>query len=226
MNVVNPLAVDSSMSLLDLTAGLGGPSRHVAKTFDVYVTALDRSIELAERGQAMSVAAGLGKRVPVRSFDVETVEFKPRSFDAAWAQFLTCGVADKERLFREVHRGLRPRGQISIVEFMLRDADPADPRIVALRHPVQGRLQLWRMSQYLDCLGNAGFVCRAMEDHSAVLRGHVMRGWRDVLKAEDWRSRSRRLLVALFEEAEMWFRLLAAIDAGLVGVTRLHAIVK
>jgi cyclopropane fatty-acyl-phospholipid synthase-like methyltransferase len=226
MTLVTPLAVDSSMSLLDLSAGLGGSSRHVAKLFDVYVTALERVHELAERGQLMSHAAGLGKRVPIRRFDPETVELRQRSFDAVFAQFLMATVIGKERLIREVHRSLKARGQFAFVDFVVKDDAVEESKLQGLRHPAEGGLILWRMPQYVDCLNNAGFDCRTIEDQTAAFRAHVLRGWRDVLKDDEWRTRPRRELVALFEEAELWFRYLAAMEAGLIRVARIHAVAK
>jgi len=226
MRLVTPLAIDSSMSLLDLTAGLGASPRHVVKSFEAYVTALERRVDLAERGHALSVSANLGKRVPIRQYDPETVEFRPKSFDATYCQMLTSAVADKERLFREIRRGLKPRGQLAFVDVMLRDGDPADHRISSLRHMTGGTLNLWRLRQYIDCLNNAGFDCRALEDQTALFRTYVLRGWRDVLKGDGVRAMRKRDLIALFEEAELWFRHVAAMDVGLIGVTRIHAIVR
>jgi SAM-dependent methyltransferase len=226
MRLVTPLAIDSSMSLLDLTAGLGASPRHVVKSFGAYVTALERRVDLAERGQALSVAANLGKQVPIRHFDPETVEFRPKSFDAAYCQMLTSAVADKERLFREIRRGLKPRGQVAFVDVMLRDGEPTDHRISSLHHMTGGKLNLWRLRQYIDCLNNAGFDCRALEDQTDLFRTYVLRGWRDVLKGDGVRGMRKRDLIALFEEAELWFRHVAAMDVGLIGVTRIHAIVR
>lgn len=226
MRLVTPLAIDSSMSLLDLTAGLGATPRHVVKAFESYVTALERRQDFAERGHALSVSANLGKRVPIRPYDPETVEFRPKAFDAVYSQMLTSAVADKERLFREIRRGLKPRGQLAFVDIMLREGDLADKRISSLKHMTGGSLHLWRLRQYIDCLNNAGFDCRALEDQTALFRTYVLRSWRDVLKGDGVKAMRKRDLIALFEEAELWFRHVAAMDVGLIGVTRIHATLR
>lgn len=224
MTLVKPFGVNPAMSLLDLTAGLGAPSRHVSATFDVYITALERSAEIARRGHAMSVDAGLGRKVPITAYDPESIELRPHAFDAVYAQFLTTGVVDKERLVREVMRSLKPRGQFSFFDFMLRDGEADNPKLDKLRQVERYPVLPWKVPQYIDCLTNAGFDCRIAEDHTAVYRGYVLEGWQHLMAMVELETLPKPHLLALLEEAELCAQRLGAIDSGVLNVYRFYAV--
>ncbi len=224
MSLVKPFGVNPAMSLLDLSAGLGGASRHVSATFDVYITAMERSAEIARRGHGMSVDAGLGRKVPLTAYEPDSVELRPHAFDAVYAQFLTTGVTDKERLLREVMRCLKPRGQFSFLDFTLREAEADDPRLEKLRRVERYPVLPWRVSQYIDCLTAAGFDCRIAEDHTEIYRGRILDGWTHLMKAVELRNMPKSHLLALLEEAELWGQRMAALDSGALGVYRFYAV--
>ena len=224
MSLVKPFGVNPAMSLLDLSAGLGGASRHVSATFDVYITAMERSAEIARRGHTMSVDAGLGRKVPVTAYDPESIELRPHAFDGVYGQFLTTGVVDKERLLREIMRSLKPRGQFSFLDFMLREAEPDDPRLEKLRKVERYPVLPWRVSQYIDCLTNAGFDCRIAEDHTEIYRARVLDGWNHLMKLVELRNMPKSHLLALLDEAELWTQRLGAMDSGVLNVYRFYAV--
>jgi SAM-dependent methyltransferase len=224
MSLVKLFGVNPAMSLLDLSAGLGGASRHVSATFDVYITAMERSPEIARRGHAMSVDAGLGRKVPVTAYDPETVDLKPHSFDGAYAQFLTTGVVDKERLLRQVMRGLKPRGQFSFVDFALREGESVDHRLDKLRKVERYPVLPWRVPQYVECLTRAGFDCRIAEDYTETYRARILEGWHHLMQVVKLEAMPKSHLRALLDEAELWGQRLAAIDSGALSVCRFYAV--
>ena len=224
MTMVKPFGVNPAMSLLDLTAGLGGPSRHVSHFFDVYITAMERAPEIAKRGHSMSIDAGLGKKVPITAYDPETVELKPHAFDCAYAEYLTVSVVAKERLIREVMRALKARGQFSFVDFVLADGDLEDSRLDALRKVERFAPTPWSVKQYTDCLTSSGFDVRISEDHTDVFMRHVAQGWAQFVENYDVRLMTRGSQLAVVEEAELWMTRLAAIQSGVLRVYRFYTV--
>jgi SAM-dependent methyltransferase len=224
MSLVKPFGVNPAMSLLDLSAGVGGASRHVSATFDVYITAMERSAEIARRGQTMSVDAGLGRKVPVSAYDPESIELRPHAFDAAYAQFVLTGVVDKERLLREIMHCLKPRGQLSFLDFTLRESEPDDPRLARLRQLERYPVLPWRIAQYTDCLTNAGFDCRIAEDHTEIYRARILAGWTHLMTLVELRDMPRSHLLALLDEAELWLQRLRTLDNGVLNVYRFYAV--
>jgi cyclopropane fatty-acyl-phospholipid synthase-like methyltransferase len=224
MTMVKPFGVNPAMSLLDLTAGLGGPSRHISQFFDVYITALERSPEIAKRGQVMSVDAGLGRKVPVTAYDPETVELKPHAFNCAYAEYLTVSIVAKERFIREVMRSLKARGQFSFIDFVLADGDPEDPRLDALRKVERYPPVPWSLQQYTDCLVASGFDVRICEDHTEQYVRHVAMGWAQFVQNYDVKLMTRGNRLAVAEEAELWMTRLAAVQSGVLKVFRFYTI--
>lgn len=224
LSLIKPFGVNPAMSLLDLAAGLGGPSRTVSESFDVYITGLERVAELARRGHAMSIDAGFGKKVPISAYDPETVELRARGFDGVYAQHLTCSIVDKERLFREVMRSLKARGHFAFVDFVLKDGTQEDPQLNRLRQLEPFALLPWKISQYTDCLTSVGFDCRITEDQTLMYKTLVVEGWDRLLKTVNLKTMPKTHLLALLDEADLWVQRLKAIDSGVLGVTRFYAI--
>lgn len=225
MTMVKLFGVNPAMSLLDLTAGLGGPSRHVSQFFDVYITAMERAPEIAKRGHAMSIDAGLGKKVPVTAYDPETVELKAHAFDCAYAEYLTVSVVAKERLIREVSKALKARGQFSFVDFVLADGgDPEDARLDALRKVERFAPVPWTVKQYADCLSGSGFDVRIAEDHTDLFMRHVSAGWAQFVENYDVKLMTRGNQMAIAEEGELWMTRMAALQAGVLRVYRFYTV--
>jgi cyclopropane fatty-acyl-phospholipid synthase-like methyltransferase len=225
MSMVKPFGVNPAMSLLDLTAGLGGPSRHVSQFFGVYITAMERAPEIAKRAHAMSIDAGLGKKVPVTTYDPETVELKPHAFDCAYAEYLTVSVVAKERLMREVNKALKARGQFSFVDFVMGDAAALeDPRIEALRKIERFTPTPWSVKQYTDCLSGCGFDVRIAEDHTEAFIRHVSHGWAEFSRNYDVKLMTRGNRQAIAEEGELWMTRLDAVQSGVLKVYRFYAV--
>jgi cyclopropane fatty-acyl-phospholipid synthase-like methyltransferase len=225
MTMVKLFGVNPAMSLLDLTAGLGGPSRHVSQFFDVYITAMERAPEIAKRGHSMSIDAGLGKKVPVTTYDPETVELKSHAFDCAYAEYLTVSVMAKERLIREVSKALKARGQFSFVDFVLADGgDPEDARLDALREVERFAPVPWTVKQYTDCLTGSGFDVRISEDHTELFMQHVNQGWAQFVENYDVKLMTRGNQMAIAEEGELWMRRMAALQGGVLRVYRFYTV--
>jgi hypothetical protein len=85
LELVKPFGLTPAMSMLDLSAGLGGPARAIAEAYGTYVTGLERSPERAKRGMEMSVTANLGKKATITQFNPESMELRPNSFDCILA---------------------------------------------------------------------------------------------------------------------------------------------
>ena len=224
MSLVKPFGVNPAMSLLDLTAGLGGPSRHVSNTFDVYITGFERVAETAQRGNQASVDSGLGRKVPISAYDPEKLELRAHAFDGVYAQFLTGTISDKERLMRMVMRSLKPRGQFSFIDFVLQNGDAGDPRLETLRQRERDPLLLWTVPQYRECLSNAGFDCRITQDETASYKRQVVQGWAQFLRNQKITAMPRHHLRVVLEEAELWMGRLQALEEGTLSVCRFYAV--
>lgn len=224
--LVKPLNVNPAMSLLDLSAGLGGSTRQIAITFDVYITGLERSPEIAAQGHAMSIKAGMAKKVPISSYDVEHFELRPKAFDAILGQYLTVGVRDKERFFGQVNQALKQRGQFTFTDFVITGVSAQDPRLKPWADAAPYPITPWKPQHYVDYLNDNGFQCRVSEDQSATFKALVLERWHQVVQTEAFRNLSKPAAAALFEEASKYMEILKLMDEKLIAFYRFYATLK
>jgi ubiquinone/menaquinone biosynthesis C-methylase UbiE len=106
---------------LDIGSGLGGPSRYLARTYNCRVTGVDLSEEYVAVADSLSQRVGLGGKVSYRQASALALPFDNKTFDGAYMQHVGMNIADKAKLFGEVHRVLKPGGVFAIYDAMRGD---------------------------------------------------------------------------------------------------------
>jgi SAM-dependent methyltransferase len=102
--------------VLDVGAGIGGPSRVLARHYGAAVTALEPTRRFASLARTLTDRCGLADQVTIIRGDGRTLPFADASFDLAWTQAVWQSVEDKAALSAEVHRVLRPGGRLAVLE--------------------------------------------------------------------------------------------------------------
>jgi len=110
--------VGPGLQVLDVGGGLGGPARTLAGELGCRVTVLDLTEEYCRAGAWLTTITGLADRVTFRHGSALDMPFEAASFDIAWTQHSSMNVEDKERLYGEIHRVLRPGGRLALHEIM------------------------------------------------------------------------------------------------------------
>lgn len=110
--------------VLDLGGGLGGAARLLAARIGCTVTVVDLTEEFVRRGVEATERAGLSDRVRFRTGSALELPFDAAQFDRVLTQHVSMNVADKERLYAEARRVLRPGGWLGVHEIV---AGPAAP---------------------------------------------------------------------------------------------------
>lgn len=116
--------VRGGQRVLDLGGGLGGAARTLAAEFGCRVTVLDLTEEFCRVGEMLSARTGLSGRVTFKNGNALGIPFADESFDVVWMQHSTMNIADKERLYTEIHRVLRPGGRLAMHEIMAGKVQP------------------------------------------------------------------------------------------------------
>ena len=109
---------DAESVVLDLGAGLGGPARWLATHVGCHVICLDVTPEYCKAAAALTKFTGLTSLVSVRQGDALRTPFDDASFDLVWAQNAFMNIEDKDGLFREMRRVLKPGGKVAFMEVM------------------------------------------------------------------------------------------------------------
>ncbi len=117
------------MQVLDVGGGLGGPARTLAVEFGCRVTVVDLAESYIDAGRALTSLMRLDDRVTLQVGDATSLEFGNGTFDAVWTQNSGMNIADKDQLYAELHRVLKPLGVLATQEPM---AGPGGPRTYPL----------------------------------------------------------------------------------------------
>lgn len=150
--------------VLDIGAGLAGPARMLAASVGCRVDCLELSPDYCAGAALLNRLTGLDERVGVHEGSALDMPFADDSFDVVWMQNVGMNIADKRKLYGEIHRVLKPGGRYAFQEMAAGTtapsyfplpwaSDPGDSFLV----PADGMRAL---------LGESGFIADAFEDTS------------------------------------------------------------
>lgn len=122
--VANRLVVAKTDRILDIGSGIGGPARYFAQRFGCQVTGIDLTSEFCEVARDLTRMLRLADRVSFEQGDALMMPFADASFDGAYSMNVAMNIADKDRLYREIHRVLRPGAWLVLSE-LARGPGPA-----------------------------------------------------------------------------------------------------
>jgi SAM-dependent methyltransferase len=109
--------------LLDVGCGLGGTSRYLAVTAGCEVIGLDLVEEYCRVAERLSARVGLADRTTFRQGSALALPFADGHFDVVWTEHVQMNIADKAGFYRELHRVLKPGGQLAFHDIL---AGPAE----------------------------------------------------------------------------------------------------
>jgi ubiquinone/menaquinone biosynthesis C-methylase UbiE len=106
--------IDGSQRVLDVGCGIGGPSRYLASKFGCQVNGLDLTAEFVALAGMLAQRTRLADKVTYRQGNALDLPFPDASFDVVWSQNAAMNIADRVRLYGEMHRVLRPGGRLAL----------------------------------------------------------------------------------------------------------------
>ena len=155
----------------DVGGGLGGSARVLAAEHGCQVMVLDLTEEYCRVGEMLTARTGLADRVTFQVGSALDMPFEDGSFDVAWTQHSGMNIPDKERLYAEIARVLRPGGRLALHEIVAGEKQP-------IVFPVP-----WATTQEMSFL-------RPVEEMRSLIRDAGFRevAWVDVsrLTQEEW----------------------------------------
>ncbi len=106
------------MHILDVGSGIGGPARTLAAEFGCRVTGLDLTEEFCRAAEMLTQRVGLADKIDFHHGSALDMPFEDDLFDVVWTQFAAMNIGDKEKLYAEFRRVLRPGGLLALHEIM------------------------------------------------------------------------------------------------------------
>jgi len=110
--------------VLDVGCGIGGTARYLAKQFGCHVTGIDITEEYISVGRALNELVGLGERIELHCGSALDLPFEDDRFNIVWTDHVQMNIADKENLYSEIARVLKPGGCLLFHDIFQGDGGP------------------------------------------------------------------------------------------------------
>jgi cyclopropane fatty-acyl-phospholipid synthase-like methyltransferase len=224
LELVKPMALDETVTLLELGCGLGGGARTIAKTFNTWVTGIEWWKELATGGVQRSTKAGMEKKAEVRYHNSDRLNLKPTSYNSIFSKEALFTVPDKANMLETIVRALRPGGQLCFTDYVLPgDSDlTQNIRDWMVREPCGATP--WSVDGYSLAIQHLGLDLRIAEDMSERHRELIKTGWDRLQAAIQGKSHTSTSLKLMIREAEIWARRMALLRKGEIKLYRFFAL--
>jgi ubiquinone/menaquinone biosynthesis C-methylase UbiE len=108
--------VEAEDHVLDIGSGIGGPARYLAHRFGCRITGIDLTPEFCDVARVLTRAVGLDDRIVFKQGDALRMPFADATFDGAYSMNVSMNIADKARLYREIHRVLKRNAWLVLSE--------------------------------------------------------------------------------------------------------------
>lgn len=225
VELVKPFGLTKEKSLLDLGCGLGGGTRAIAKEFGAWVEGMEGSAALAKAGMEMSEKAGLAKKAAIVAFDPMKVYFTPRRYDAVFARMVFWNLADKKRLLGEIDKGLKPKGQLTFIDYTVKADAVGTPAVAAWLKAEHSAQAPCTLDDFSNILNELKIEIRIAEDMTHEFRRLVTEGWATLVKLlGGGSSLAPEEAQALMREAELWRTRIGLLDSGTLQIARFFGI--
>ncbi|MFQ4147573.1 class I SAM-dependent methyltransferase [Arthrobacter sp. LAPM80] len=154
--VATRAGISHATRVLDLGSGMGGVARHLAQEFGATVHGVDLTPEFVAAARSITERTGLSGQVTFSAGSILALPFGDSDFDAAIMVHVGMNIQDKDKVFAETARVLRPGGVLAVYDIMLMGGDveqyPLPWAATAATSFLQPPLA------YTDALAQAGFL--------------------------------------------------------------------
>lgn len=152
--IVAMLTLKPGQKVLDVGCGIGGSGFYMVKNFKVEVLGVDLSQNMIDIGKQRAKEFKDDK-VEFAVADITTADYAPESFDVIYSRDTILHIADKEALFKNFLKWLKPGGELLISDYCrgVNELSEQMKAYVAKRH-----YNLLTPADYGKLLEKVGFV--------------------------------------------------------------------
>lgn len=211
---VRPFGLNAAKSVLDLSAGLGGPARALATACDTWVTGLEASPLLAKLAMDRSKTLGLSKKAPIAHYDPEHFN-QAGSFDLVMADRVVHRVRDKEMFLDRIGDCVKPKGGILMFDYVIDGSPGSWDNWNGWREEEPMEVYPWTGTRLADELTQRNLDLRITEDLTQLHRRQIVERVRKLGEMLTTTIPDARVLAALSRELKLWWARLRVLGNGL-----------
>ncbi len=225
LRLAKPLGLSSSVTLMLVGGGLGGPAVAICNGFGAWVSSFEADPQLLAVAATRQAELDPKGRISPASWDRGAPRFRARSANSAMSLEALRGTKPWP-LLEGIAGALRPQGHIVVTELVSEVAPNEKDREFAAWCRLEGRLpELPRPDEVTKALQKLHFDVRVVEDMSDRHITQTLGGWRDAVKAMAAGPRPGPQTAAAFvTEAELWLLRIRLMRRLGVRLMRWHAI--
>ncbi len=119
--IAQALELQPGMVVADIGSGIGGSLIEIARFSGASIVGVNSNAYQIERARRYTAEAGLAHLVDFIESDFLHVDAPDASFDAVYSIEATCCAPDKESIYAEIFRLLKPGGRFAAYEFIMTD---------------------------------------------------------------------------------------------------------
>ena len=172
----------SAKRVLDIGCGLGGPDHLLAGQYGASVVGIDLEEHLIERARASAVELGVEKQTEFLMVEPGPLPFPDESFDVVLSSGAFTQIAEKQEIFEECRRVLKPGGALTSYDWMKSEGEYSEDMLYFLE--LEGlTYAMDTIENHRQILQDAGYVDIVLTDASSWYRREVRREY-ELLKGE------------------------------------------
>ncbi len=210
--------------VLDIGCGSGGITLFLAKTYPLRsITGFDVETPVVELAQSRAKAAGLDDRARFIKGDPGPYPFADARFDIVFSKDALIHVADKESLFVEIARILRPGGCFVASDWLTSHDGPMSPQMARYVQAEGLSFGMASAARYKSAMSAAGLTNTKSVNRNAWYRA-VARAELDRLKGPLYKKVSEAVGSAYVDKNILtWTAMQVVLDSGEHCPTHLYA---
>lgn len=212
--LINPLGLTKEMSVLDLSAGLGGRVRRATQETGAYITGLEPDASIAGRGMQLSIKAGKSKQATITAYD-PTKLVLTRSYDCILARETFYRLADRPAFYAILKKHSKPHAQIAFTDYIVDPEHRDNPAVLAWKknEPLANPAGLVETAEQW---AKANFGLRVHEDLTDFYKKEVKAGMIRLMEfLGSGIAPDNETAVSVLRRIETWKCRLAAMEGGM-----------
>ena len=200
---------------LDIGCGIGGPDFLLVEEHGAAsLLGIDVEQPVIDRCKARAEQRGLSNRLFYRKIDPGPLPLEDESFDFVFSKDSIIHIPDKDAIFSEVFRVLRPGGWMAISDWMRRDDEEPSPEMLRYIELEGLSFGMSSPARYQEALARAGFEEISHRDRNS--------WYREVAREEIETLRGplhEKMIAAVGEKAhqanlDTWIAMSLVLDSG------------